>query len=64
MKDRLGTMIQPYKAEAILNLIIKVDGYDGLQVVKDRWPSLQKKQTDTFGDLRRVDDTDSIAIFL
>jgi len=64
MKDRLGTMIQPYKAEAVLNQIIKVDGYDGLQVIKDRWPSLQKKLTDTFGDLRRVDNTDSIAIFL
>lgn len=64
MKDRLGTMIQPYKAESILNQVIKVDGYDGLQVVKDRWPSLQKKLTDTFGDLRRVDNTDSIAIFI
>lgn len=64
MKDRLSEMIQPYKAEGVLNQIVKVDGYEGLQVMKDRWPSLKKGLTDTFGDLRRVDNTDSIAIFL
>ena len=64
MKDRLGEMIQPYKAEGVLNQVVKVDGYEGLQVIKDRWPSLKKGLTDTFGDLRRVDNTDSIAIFL
>jgi hypothetical protein len=64
MKDRLSEMIQPYKAEGVLNQIVKVDGYEGLQVVKDRWPSLKKGLTDTFGDLRRVDNTNSIAIFL
>ena len=64
MKDRLSEMIQPYKAEGVLNQVVKVDGYEGLQVMKDRWPSLKKGLTDTFGDLRRVDNTDSIAIFL
>jgi hypothetical protein len=33
-------------------------------VIKDRWPSLKKKLTDTFGDLRRVGSTDTIALFL
>jgi phage-related tail protein len=64
MKDRLSEMMQPYKVEGVLNQIVKVDGYEGLQVMKDRWPSLKKGLTDTFGDLRRVDNTDSIAIFL
>jgi hypothetical protein len=64
MKDRMSEMLQPYKVEAVLNQIIKVDGYEGLQVIKDRWPSLKKKLTDTFGDLRRVGSTDSIALFL
>jgi len=64
MKDRMSEMLQPYKVEAVLNQIIKVDGYEGLQVIKDRWPSLKKKLSDTFGDLRRVDSTDTIALFL
>jgi organic radical activating enzyme len=64
MKDRLGQMIEPWKAEQILNTIIKVDGYEMLQVVKDRWASLQKKLTDTFGDLRRVGDPNSVAMFI
>ena len=64
MKDRLSEMMQPYKVEGVLNQIVKVDGYEGLQVMKDRWPSLKKGLTDTFGDLRRVENTDSIAIHL
>ncbi len=64
MKDRMSEMLQAYKVEAVLNQIIKVDGYEGLQVIKDRWPSLKKKLIDTFGDLRRVGSTDSIALFL
>jgi hypothetical protein len=63
MKDRLSEMLQAYKVEAVLNKIIKDNGYDGLQVIKDRWPSLKKKLTETFGDLQRV-NTDSIASFL
>ena len=64
MKDRLSEMMQPYKAEGVLNQIIKVDGYDGLMVIKDRWASLKKGLTDTFGDLRRVENTESIALYL
>jgi len=64
MKDRMTPMLQPYKVEAVLKKIIQEGGYDSLQTIKDRWVGLKKKLEDTFGNLNRIDNTDSIASFL
>ena len=64
MKDRMTPMLQPYKVEAVLKEIAQEGGYKSLQVIKDRWVGLKKKMDDTFGNLNRIDNTDSIASFL
>jgi hypothetical protein len=61
MKDRMTELMQPYKAEAVLNTIVQAGGHEKLQVIKDSWPSVKKLLVDTFGDVRRVENTDSIA---
>ena len=61
MKDRMSELMQTYKAEAVLNTIVQAGGIEKLQVIKDSWPSVKKLLVDTFGDVRRVENTDSIA---
>lgn len=64
MKDRMTPLLQPYKVEAVLKEVIQQGGYESLQVIKDKWVGLKKKLDDTFGNLNRIDNTDSIANFL
>ena len=61
VKDRLNEVLPAYKSEAVLNAIIDEGGYEKLQPIKDQWPMLKKKLEETFGDVRRVENTDSIA---
>ena len=61
VKDRLNEVLPAYKSEAVINAIIDEGGYEKLQPIKDQWPMLKKKLEETFGDVRRVENTDSIA---
>lgn len=61
MKDRLNEVLPTYKTEAVLNTIIDAEGYEKLQPIKDQWPALKKKLEEVFGDVARVENTDSIA---
>jgi len=61
MKDRLNEVLPAYKTEAVLNAIIDAEGYEKLQPIKDQWPALKKKLEEVFGDVARVENTDSIA---
>jgi hypothetical protein len=61
MKDRMAELMPPYKAEAVLNTIVQAGGHEKLQVIKDSWPSVKKLLVDTFGDVKRVENTDNIA---
>ena len=61
MKDRLNEVLPAYKTEAVLNAIIDAEGYEKIQPIKDQWPALKKKLEEVFGDVARVENTDSIA---
>ena len=62
MKDRMNELGLPaYKSEAVLNTIVQAGGHEKLQVIKDSWPSVKKLLVDTFGDIKRVENTDNIA---
>jgi hypothetical protein len=61
MKDRMAEVMPAYKGEAVLNTIVQAGGYEKLQVIKDSWPSVKKLLIDTFGDVKRVENTDTIA---
>ena len=64
LKDRLDEVMPPYKSEAVLNAIIAVGGHEKLQPIKDQWPGLKKKLEEVFGDVSKVENTDSIAQIL
>jgi hypothetical protein len=61
VKDQLTELIPAYKAEAVLNAIVDAGGYEKLQPIKDQWPMLKKKLEENFGNVARVENTDSIA---
>jgi hypothetical protein len=61
VKDQLSELIPAYKAEAVLNAIVDAGGYEKLQPIKDQWPMLKKKLEENFGNVARVENTDSIA---
>ena len=60
VKNLMIQLVQPYKAEAILNAIINAGGYEKLQSIKEQFTAIKKKLEDTFGNLANV-STDSIA---
>jgi hypothetical protein len=60
LKNLMSQLVQPYKAEAILNAIITAGGYEKLQPIKEQFTAIKKKLEDTFGNLSNV-STDSIA---
>jgi hypothetical protein len=61
VKDRLNELLPAYKSEAVLNAIVDAGGYEKLQPIKDQWPMLKKKLEENFGDVAKVENTDSIA---
>jgi len=64
VKDRLNEVMPTYKTEAVLNAIVTAGGYEKLQPIKDQWPGLKKKLEEVFGDVSKVENTDSIAQIL
>ena len=61
VKDLMNELTPAYKSEAILNTIIQAGGYEKLQPIKDQWPAVKKLLIDTFGNVGRVENTDSVA---
>ena len=61
VKDRLNEVLPAYKSEAVLNTIVGFGGYEKLQPIKDQWGALKKMLETTFGEISKVENTDSIA---
>jgi len=61
VKDRLNEVLPVYKSEAVLNTIVDFGGYEKLQPIKDQWGALKKMLETTFGEVSKVENTDSIA---
>jgi predicted kinase len=61
VKDLMNELTPTYKSEAILNTIVQAGGYEKLQPIKDQWPAVKKLLIETFGNVGRVENTDSVA---
>lgn len=61
VKDLMNELTPAYKTEAILNTIVQAGGYEKLQPIKDQFPAVKKLLIDTFGNVARVENTDSVA---
>lgn len=61
VKDLMNELTPTYKSEAILNTIVQAGGIEKLQPIKDQWPAVKKLLIETFGNVGRVENTDSVA---